>query len=131
MTRRRHTGGSPARRSAELERFFFLDDADRALVGKRRGDHNRLGFSLQLGTARFIGLFLPDPLDVPPEVVDYLARQLGIADAFLGEAVRRAAVDAVGARGRDPPGVRLPGLHRRRPAAGDPGVHRRPGLDPD
>ena len=71
--------GPPER--AELERFFFLDDADRALVGKRRGDHNRLGFSLQLGTARFIGLFLPDPLDVPPEVVDYLAGQLGIADA--------------------------------------------------
>jgi kynurenine formamidase len=71
--------GPPER--AELERFFFLDDADRALVGKRRGDHNRLGFSLRLGTGRFIGLFLPDPLDVPPEVVDYLAGQLGIADA--------------------------------------------------
>lgn len=67
--------GPPER--AELERFFFLDDADRVLVGKRRGDHNRLGFSLQLGTARFIGLFLPDPLDVPPEVVDYLAGSSG------------------------------------------------------
>ncbi len=78
--------GPPER--AELERFFFLDDADRALIGKRRGDHNRLGFSLQLGTARFIGLFLANPLDVPAEVVDYLAGQLRIADA---SAVKRYA----------------------------------------
>jgi hypothetical protein len=71
--------GPPER--AELERFFFLDDADRLLVARRRGDHNRLGFSLQLGTVRFIGTFLADPLDVPVVVVDYLAGQLGVADA--------------------------------------------------
>ncbi|MGH3755630.1 MAG: DUF4158 domain-containing protein [Pseudonocardiaceae bacterium] len=71
--------GVPSR--AELERFFFLDDADMVLVGQRRGDHNRLGFSLQLVTARYLGRFLPDPLaGVPPEVIDYLAEQLGIDD---------------------------------------------------
>ncbi|WP_326969038.1 Tn3 family transposase [Arthrobacter sp. CG_A4] len=65
---------------AELERFFFLDDTDMALVNKRRGDYNRLGFSLQLGTARLLGSFLADPLDVPTEAVDFLAEQLGVAD---------------------------------------------------
>lgn len=65
---------------AELERFFFLDDADRVLVGRHRGEHNRLGFALQLATVRYVGTFLADPLEVPTTVVDFLAAQLEIAD---------------------------------------------------
>ena len=71
--------GSPS--SEELERFFWLDDEDRKLVGKRRGDASRLGFCLQLTTVRFLGTFLDDPLDVPLVVLDYLAAQLDVADA--------------------------------------------------
>jgi len=64
----------------ELERFFFLDDEDRKLIAKRRGDHSRLGFALQMCTVRYIGLFLEDPLAVPWPIVEYLADQLGIGD---------------------------------------------------
>ncbi|TLP60680.1 DUF4158 domain-containing protein [Microbispora triticiradicis] len=70
--------GAPSQ--AELERFFFLDDADRTLIAERRGAHARLGFALQLTTARFVGRFLTDPLDVPHEVLEYLGEQLGIED---------------------------------------------------
>mgnify|MGYP005606742319 CR=1 FL=1 len=70
--------GVPSR--ADLERFFFLDDADRELIGDRRRDHNRLGFVLQATTLRYVGVFLEDPLDVPWPVVEYLAAQLGIGD---------------------------------------------------
>ena len=64
----------------ELERFFHLDDEDRKLIAARRRDSNRLGFALQLTTVRYLGMFLPDPLDVPAELVDYLAEQLDVVD---------------------------------------------------
>jgi Domain of unknown function (DUF4158) len=66
--------GVPSR--ADLERFFFLDDADKDLLGDRRGDQNRLGLMLQATTVRYVGRFVEDPLDVPWPVVEYLAGQL-------------------------------------------------------
>ena len=62
----------------ELARYFHLDDADPAVIGVKRGDHNRLGFALQLTTARFLGTFLEDPLEVPGAVLQTLVRQLRV-----------------------------------------------------
>lgn len=65
---------------AELERYFFLDDADREAVQAKRRAHNRLGFAVQLSSVRFLGRFMPDPRQVPAEVAEYLAGQLEIED---------------------------------------------------
>ena len=67
----------------EMERFFHLDDEDRRLVALRRRDYNRLGFAVQMVTVRHLGMFLPDPLDVPLELVEYWAEQLGINATFV------------------------------------------------
>ncbi len=69
----------------EMERFFYLDDVDRRLIGKRRGDHSRLGFALQMCTVRYLGLFLEDPLDVPWPVVAYVAEHLGVENPSVAK----------------------------------------------
>ena len=81
----RYTGAPP---SDDLARYFHLDDADLGLIATKRGEHNRLGFAVQLGTVRYLGTFLEDPVDVPNQVVKTLAEQLYI-DSLDGFAAYR------------------------------------------
>ncbi len=77
----------------QMVRYFHLDDTDLNLSADCRGDFNRLGFVLQLTTARFLGTFLPNPIEVPEKVTQYLGNQLGIKRdfSFLKEYLERRA----------------------------------------
>src|SRR3954454_25393403 len=57
-------------------RHFYLDATDRELIGRMRGAHNRVGFAVQLGTARFLGAFIDDTNHAPSDGSAPIARQL-------------------------------------------------------
>lgn len=66
--------------SEQLTRHFHLDDADRAFIGRHRGDHNRLGVAVQLGSLRLLGTLLEDLSHIPASVARFAGEQLAIAD---------------------------------------------------
>lgn len=60
--------------------YFFLDDEDREWIGKKRGQFSRLGYALQLTTARFIGTFYADLSVIPHKIIERIAEQINVDD---------------------------------------------------
>src|SRR5487761_64036 len=76
--RQRHARFPAAPSPDQLSRYFHLDGGDREIIDGLRGDHNRLGFALMLGSARFLGAFPGADQDIPPPVTAFLIDQLGM-----------------------------------------------------
>ena len=66
--------GVPSR--VQIARYFHLDATDQEIIDQLRGSHNRLGFALQLGIARFLGVLPTRFDDIPSVVVEAVAAQL-------------------------------------------------------
>ena len=67
---------SPSREQLSL--YFHLDDNDKSLIKTMRLPSTKLGFAVQLGTVRFLGVFPKDFEKIPLEILEYLAIQLSI-----------------------------------------------------
>lgn len=66
--------------SDELAGYFHLDDEDVQWISTKRRDSSRLGYALQLTTARYLGTFLENPTAVPDAVLRSVAAQINVAD---------------------------------------------------
>jgi TnpA family transposase len=74
---------------ADLIRHYTLSPGDLAVIARRRGPHNRLGFALQLCALRHPGRLIRPGELVPLEVVRFLGEQLDVdADALADYAAR-------------------------------------------
>src|SRR5271154_7182188 len=79
--RQRYANFSGAPSMDQLARYFHLDRSDREITDGLRGDHNRLGFALMLGSARFIGIFPGADVEIPCSFTAFLVDQLGLKKA--------------------------------------------------
>ncbi len=62
----------------ELASYYTLSPQDINLIKRRRRDHNRLGFAIQLCLLRFPGWTLSDANPIPNAVLNYIADQIHV-----------------------------------------------------
>jgi TnpA family transposase len=72
-----------------LVRHWTLDEADLAAIERRRGEHNQLGFALQLCAFRYPGRLLRPGDTIPEPALSFVAEQLQVSsDALISYAAR-------------------------------------------
>lgn len=73
----------------DLIRHWTLGAADLAAIDRRRGDHNRLGFALQLSAFRFPGRLLRPGEVIPEAALRFVAEQIGVSAEALADYATR------------------------------------------
>ena len=66
--------GAPSQE--DIERYFYLNDADFTVIRQLRHEHTRLGYAILLTSVRYLGVFPEQPALVPDAVLLTLCRQL-------------------------------------------------------
>jgi TnpA family transposase len=74
----------------ELIRHYTLSEPDLSAIRQRRGNHNRLGFAVQLCCLRYPGFALPTDIDPPAELLFFVGRQLRIEPDVWPQYANRA-----------------------------------------
>src|ERR1700740_2007741 len=72
-----------------MVRHYMLSSEDLALINRRRGDPNRLGFALTLCYLRFPGRILQHGEQPPAALCAFVAEQLGLGAAHFGDYAER------------------------------------------
>jgi hypothetical protein len=95
--RHRYANLTAAPSPDQLAQYFHLDRSDREVTDGLRGDHNRLGFALMLGSARFLGVFPGADLEIAGSVTAFLTGQPGLKGGVLpSRAISTLGVSANG-----------------------------------
>ncbi len=80
---------TPASDERGMVRYYTLSSEDLALINRRRGDPNRLGFALMLCYLRFPGRILQQGEQPPAALCAFVAEQLGLDAAQFGDYAER------------------------------------------
>jgi len=80
---------APASDEREMVRYYTLSPDDLALINRRRGDPNRLGFAVMLCYLRFPGRILQQGEQPPGALCAFIAEQLGLDAAQFGNYAER------------------------------------------
>lgn len=76
----------------ELGTYFTFTQYDIDVIKRHRRDYNRLGFAIQLCLLRYLGWTISDiKEDIPEEIVDYVAKQIGVNSGEYSSYFKRGA----------------------------------------